>query len=260
MNTIGNGGNLNGLSFLKAQNAQQKNAAGVAKSLEKLATGSRINRGADDPAGLITSENLRAVLSALDAETRTLERADLVAATADGALTEVSDLLNQAESLVVANANGAGLSDEERQANQMEIDSIVGTINRISGTTSFNGDTLLDGTASLSAAGQTIDLDSVSLAPIGEGADAQAALSAARDKVTTLRGKLGSFSKDTVGANLRRIGVEMENIAAAESKIRDTDYGQETANLARTQVLQRAGIMAMGLVTQSQSNVLDLLG
>src|SRR5262245_11641775 len=94
----------------------------VASSMEKLATGSRINRGADDPAGLISSEDLRGALASLDAESRGMERADAVAQVADGALAEVSDLLSDAHAAEVAMANTGGMSRAERDARQMEID------------------------------------------------------------------------------------------------------------------------------------------
>ena len=115
MNTIGHNG-PNHL-FLSAQRSHEQNQRATATSLQKLATGQRINRGADDPAGLITSENLRSALAALDAESQRLERADMVAATADAALSEMGDMLIEAEAKVIANANSAGMSEEERAAN-----------------------------------------------------------------------------------------------------------------------------------------------
>jgi flagellin len=229
-------------------------------SLERLSTGYRINRGSDDPAGLITSERLRAVLASLDAESRVLQRADHVAATADGALGEISDMLVEAESLVVANANTAGISDEERAANQLQIDAIMSEVNRIASTTSFNGDSLLDGTATLTAGGTTVSIDSMTVGPIGEGEDALAALADARDKVSAARGELGSFSRYTVGSQLNRIGIAMENVAAAESVIRNTDYGLEMANLTRLELMSRSNLMAMSMTLAQQANVLDLLG
>ncbi|MCP3904658.1 MAG: hypothetical protein GY715_13610 [Planctomycetes bacterium] len=229
-------------------------------TLERLATGKRINRGRDDPAGLITSENLRAALASLDAESRRLERADHVAATADAALGEISDLLVEAEGLVVANANEAALSPEEREANQMQIDAVVASVNRIASTAGFNGQRLLDGSLTVEAGGGSVIVDDMTLGPIGEGADALAKLAGHRSKVSSLRGELGSFSRYTIGSRLAALSVATENMAAAESQIRDTDYGLETANLARDQMLVKTSLAAIGLVNSARANILDLLG
>lgn len=244
-------------STLLAHRVFQRHHRGLVGSMERLATGRRINRGSDDPAGLITADNLRATLAALEAESRTLQRTDHVIATADGALGEISAMINEAEALVVANA-GDGLSADEKAANQMQIDSLVSSINRIAGTTSFNGRNLLDGTMSISGAGGTLDIDDVGMAPVGEGEAAQTALADARSRVTTLRGSLGAMS-NAIGSHLDAIGVTMENVAAAESVVRDTDYGRETASLARLQILTETSIRGIGLSNAMAGRVLKLL-
>ena len=245
---------------LTAQRSLWSNSKALTNSLQKLATGQRISSGRDDPAGLITSENLRAVLAALDAESRSLERADHVIATADSALGQVSDMLIEAEALVVQNANSAGMSDEERQANQMQIDSILSSVNRLASTTSFNGDKLLDGTATIEAGGESVTIDSIAMGSIGEGEDAQDALRAARDQVNTTRGQLGALSKNTIGSQLNNLAVTVENVASANSIIRDTDYAEETANLIRTQIMVKASLLAVDLSMHNRENVLNLLG
>ncbi|MHC5115296.1 MAG: flagellin [Planctomycetota bacterium] len=249
-----------GFTPLAALRAHQTASNSLRDTLERLATGKRINRGRDDPAGLITSENLRAALASLDAESRRLERMDHVVATADAALGEISDLLVEAEGLVVANANEAGVTPEEREANQMQIDAIVGSINRIASTSSFNGENLLDGSLTVESGGTSVTVDDVTLGPIGEGEAALAALSDHRTNVAALRGELGSFSRYTIGSRLAALSVATENMAAAESQIRDTDYGLETANLARDQLLVKSSLKAIGLVNSARTNILDLLG
>ncbi len=114
-------------------------------SLERLSTGLRINRGGDDPAGLIASENLRAEMKAITAAIKNGERAEQVVNVAEGGLQEVSNLLQELQGLVGQSANEAGLSDEEKEANQQQIDSILQTIDRISNATSFQGSKLLNG-------------------------------------------------------------------------------------------------------------------
>ena len=142
-------------SSLNAQRALTSINRQWLQSLQRVSTGQRINRAADDPSGLIASENLRAVLADLEAESDSLQRVDHVASTADAAIGEMSDLLTEARGLAVAAANTAGVSDEERQALQMELDSVISSIDRMAQSTSFNGDRLLDGTATLTANGVT---------------------------------------------------------------------------------------------------------
>jgi flagellin len=130
---------------LIAQRVLARNNEGLSTSLERLSTGFRINRGADDPAGLIASENLRAEKTAINAAISNAERAEQVVNIAEGGLQEISSLLIQLEGLITSTANEAGLSDEEREANQQQVDSILQTIDRIAGSTSFQGSRLLNG-------------------------------------------------------------------------------------------------------------------
>ncbi|MEZ6193651.1 MAG: flagellin [Phycisphaerales bacterium] len=115
------------------------------KSLERLSTGYRINRGSDDPAGLIASEKLRSEKASLAAAIGNAERAEQVVNVAEGGLQEVQNLLLEVQSLVTASANDAGLSAEELAANQQQVDQILQTIDRIASTTSFQGTKLLNG-------------------------------------------------------------------------------------------------------------------
>lgn len=272
-------------SLMIAKRMHDINLRDIVTSLERLATGRRINRGSDDPAGLIASENLMATLKALEAEGRSLQRSDHVANVADGAMASVSDLLVEANGLAVAAANSAGMSDEERQAIQMQLDSTLDTIDRIAGTTTFNGDPLLDGTATITAGDTSVDIPSTYTGSLGETdidgttytladlrsggslnvvngdvSGAQQVIKAALNDVTTARGTLGSFQRYTVGARLEAIGVAMENTAAANSLIRDTDYAEETVNLNRSMLLQQASLTAIGIITAQRSSILALLG
>lgn len=126
--------------------SQQNN--NLANSLSRLSTGLRINSGKDDPAGLIASENLRAEKVALNASLTNISRADNIVAVAEGALDEVNQLLTELEDLVDRSANEAAISTEERDANQLQIDSIIDSINRIANNTEFQGNKLLDGSYS----------------------------------------------------------------------------------------------------------------
>jgi flagellin len=249
-------------SFLSVRRMLATNIAEQMKSAERLATGFRINSGQDDPAGLIASENLRARLASLEAEVGVAQRADQVIATADGALGEISGLIVQAEALAVANAGGAGMSDEERAANQMELDSILSSINRIASSTTFNGDPLLDGTASVTVNGATVQIDAISVEQIdivdGDIGAAQTQLRALRNDVLAQRGELGAFSRHTVGAHISSLNVTIENIAAAESAIRDTDYAREISLLMQHQILAEASRYAFEMTRSASQRIVEL--
>jgi len=137
--------NTNVTSLIAVGNLNKNNQA-LQTSLQRLSTGYRINSGKDDPAGLIASENLQAEQRATETAISNAQRADSIIGTADGALAEVSNLLVSLQGLVNNSANKAGLSPEEQNANQLQVDSILSTINRISNSTSFEGVKLLNGT------------------------------------------------------------------------------------------------------------------
>ena len=134
------------VTSLIAQRVLKKNNDQLNSSLERLSTGVRINSGKDNPAGLIASEILRGEKAGISTAIENAGRASNILGTAEGGLTEVSSLVTELQSLVNQTANSSALSAEERQANQLQVDSILGTINRISDNTSFAGAKLLNGT------------------------------------------------------------------------------------------------------------------
>ncbi|MFO0082587.1 MAG: flagellin, partial [Phycisphaerales bacterium] len=136
--------NTNPASLIAQRNLSGNNSQ-LNTTLERLSTGLRINRGKDDPAGLIASENLRAEKGALASAIGNAERTDQLVNIAEGGLQEVSNLLTDLRSLVTATANNAGLSAEEKNANQLQIDSILQPIDRIADSTNFQGVKLLNG-------------------------------------------------------------------------------------------------------------------
>ncbi len=133
------------ISSMTAQRVLGQNNHSLSTSLERLSTGLRITRGKDDPAGLIASENLRAEKAAIGAAISNSERADQVVNIAEGGLQEVSSLLTELQGLLTTSANDAGLAESEKEANQLQIDSILQTIDRVAGATSFQGTKLLNG-------------------------------------------------------------------------------------------------------------------
>lgn len=130
---------------LIAQRVLGNNNKTLTTSLERLSTGLRVNRGKDDPSGLIASEALRAEARGTGQAVSNAERADQVANIAEGGLQEISGLLTELQGLVTQTANDAGLSGAEKQANQLQVDSILQTIDRVAAATSFQGIKLLNG-------------------------------------------------------------------------------------------------------------------
>ena len=136
-----------------AVNVLNNNNQSLQTSLQRLSTGTRINSGKDDPAGLIASEMLKAEQTATSAAISNAQRADNIIGTAEGSLGEVSNLLVSLQGLVGNAANKAGLSQDEKDANQLQVDSILSTINRISNSASFEGVKLLNGTFDYTTSG-----------------------------------------------------------------------------------------------------------
>ncbi len=257
----------------------------LTSSFQKLSTGLRINRGADDPAGLIHSERLGAELARLDAESRSIERADAVAATAESALSQISGMLTDASALAVANASTGGLSRAEREANQMELDSILASVDRIASSASFGGSKLLDGSVTLQAGQASYTLDAVSTSGLGQvesggetynlsdagsggpisasGSNLGAAyesIRAAAESVGKILGSLGAFQRNAIGPELRSRAVALENIAAARSSVRDTDFAAEAAELARAGTINSAARAALAMANSAPERVVSLLG
>lgn len=243
-------------ALLMAQHNLTRSDGLVASAMEKLATGYRINRGADDPAGLISSENLRAVLASLEAESRSMERSDAVANIADGALAEASGLLADAQGAAMAMANTAGMSDAERAAYQMEMDSAMQSVDRIAAITTFNGQRVFGAGMTLHAGDASMELAGFS-AP--SGADAEA-LSDAAAMITSMRGEIGAFQANAIEPQLRSNAVTMENTMGANSLIRDADFAAEMANLARASALQVSTLNALAWANSEPERVVEMLG
>jgi len=141
------------VASLRALRQIDINQADLGRHLERLSTGLRINRGRDDPAGLIVSEVLRSEIKSTQQAIKNSTRASNVISTTEGALNEVSALLLNLQGFVVATANEAGLSRDEVRANQLEVDSILDSIDRIGATTRFAGTKLLDGSQGYNLSG-----------------------------------------------------------------------------------------------------------
>jgi flagellin len=262
---------LNNIVSLMALRSVRLQQAKVAQATARLASGERLNHAADDPAGLIASASMHASLAALDAESQTNERALVVTSIADGALGQISDLLDQAKGLVAANANTSGLSAEERSANQVEIDAILSSVDRLASDTKFGGKPLLDGSATISASGNsltlasgksdqlgntTVDGATHTLADLRSGGSlditssdattSMAVISAAIGNVATLRGKAGAFMKNDVEPRLSQIASARGHLISTVSMIQDADIANEVSAAARAELLSSSSQQALG--------------
>src|SRR3982750_1695260 len=187
------------VSPLVAQRVLGRKNQSLNTSLQRLSTGLKINSGADNPAGLIASENLKSEQAGITQAIDNAGRANNIIGTAEGGLSEVSNLLTQLQSLVNQSANTGGLSKEEIDANQLQVDSILGTINRLAQSTSFQGTKLLNGNSAYTTSGVTstqFDNVAINSARIPDGASVavvvQVTASAETGEVTYSNGSLTS--------------------------------------------------------------------
>jgi flagellin len=242
----------------------------AAKAMERLSSGYRINRGADDAAGLAISEKLRSQIRGLAQAQRNAQDGVSLVQTAEGSLTEVHNMLQRIRELAVQYQNGT-LNDTDRAAIHNENVQLSAEINRIGTSSKFNGITLLAGGSvnfQVGAAdGETItaNLFSVTASVIGGGASfslaggtALATIDTAITNVATARGTLGAV-QNRLEHTLANLATYQENLVASESRIRDVDMAQEMVNFTKLQILQQAGTAMLAQANQSPQGVLSLL-
>jgi flagellin len=241
------------------------------KSLEKLSSGLRINRAADDAAGLVNSEALRSQVGGLKVATRNAQDGISVAQTAEGALNEVTSILQRMRDLSVQRGNTGSNSGTAESAIDAEYSALSSEIERIGTSTKFNGNTLLDGGFSKafqvgSAEGETVeftlDSDGANLGSLASGLGTEATsiqtVDDAISSVSTARGSLGAF-QNRMEHTIANLGVAVENLSASESRIRDTDMAQEMTSFSKSQILSQAGTAMLAQANQSSQGVLSLL-
>jgi flagellin len=271
---------------INAQRNLSKNTTTLDKSLERLASGFRINRSSDDAAGLQISENLRAQIRGAKQALANSQDGINVLNIVDGAQGVIQDNLQRVRELTVQAANDT-LAAPQRTAIATEITQRLADVDRIANSTTFNGVTLIaSGTAPANyfiqvgqnngATNDRIDVvggfgsnTSIGLGIAFFSAGLIADNSAARTFLTTVdtsltnlntkRATLGALSNRLDGA-ITNLDVSIENLSAAESRIRNTDVASESANLSRSQILQQAATSILSQANQSPSLALSLLG
>jgi flagellin len=243
--------------------------------LEKLSSGLRINKAADDAAGLSVSEGLRSQIGGLKVAVRNAQDGVNVVQTADGALTETHSILQRMRDLAVQAANSGSQSTKAVAASSAEYDELVKELDDIASKTSFNGVKLLSGSFSgtFQVGAQTADTLSVKVGDMSASALKVASsdistsvkantmidkLDTAISAVSTERSKLGA-TQNRFEHKINNLNVTVENLTASESAIRDTDMAQEMTKFTRSQILSQAGTSMLAQANQSQQNVLSLL-
>jgi flagellin len=251
----------------------------LSKSLEKLSSGFRINRAADDAAGLAISEGLRSQVNGLNVAARNAQDGISVIQTAEGALTEVHSILQRVRDLTAQGANDSN-NAKSRDAIQKEINTLGDELTRIAGSTNFNGIKLLSGGDTLTfqvGAGSVAAEDQISVALTDFatlGADiktlaatmtdaatygtALAGIDTQIQAVSTARAGYGAL-QNRFEATINSLNVSAENLAAAESRIRDTDMASEMVKFTSKNILSQAGTAMLAQANQANQGVLQLL-
>ena len=271
-----------------AQKFLDINTRRVGQSIERISSGIRVNRAADDVAGIAISEALRSDIRVLRQGVRNLNDGISLINVVEGALNEQSGAVIRLNELATQGASET-LGASERQTINLEIASLTAEIDRIAATTEFNGRTLLDGSLALSVQASEqdfiqigidsqdvsrinlnveLDLSASNSTQLGlnnlsvsSSADAQAALDqieTALDTLNVSRGRAGALQNRFAKA-LGTISVSIENLTAADSTIRDADIAEELAVLTRNQIIAKAALTMVGQTNLAGQNLLDIL-
>jgi flagellin len=265
---------------LNAQKNLMGTKLGLDKSLERLSSGFRINRAGDDAAGLAISENLKAQIRGLKQASRNAQDGVSLVQVAEGSLNEISQILIRLRELSVQAASDT-IGPVERQFLNVEYDQLVSEIDRIADGTEFNGTQLLSGTGSIldfqvgtrndpnidrlsfdaSKADANAAALGVNLTSVADKASAQNTLSAidqAIVSVSAMRADFGAI-QNRLQSTISNLSVSVENMSAANSRIRDVDVAEETAELTRNNILLNAGTSVLAQANQTAQTALGLL-
>ncbi|MFN6970281.1 MAG: flagellin [Rheinheimera sp.] len=267
------------VSALNAQRQLINSGKSLDTSFQRLSSGFRINSAADDAAGLQISNRLTSQIQGLDQAIRNANDGISLAQTAEGAMDEITTALQRIRVLAVQSQNGIN-SSSDRVALQKEVSALKTEISRISTTTQFGGVKLLDGKYSSTFlvganAGQTISvnlsrtgggfgasglgINKLSISSVGGASAALASIDSAIKTIDSTRADLGAI-QNRFQSTIRNLSNIVENVSAARSRIRDTDFAKETAELTRSQILQQASTTILSQANQRPQSALSLLG
>jgi flagellin len=268
-----------------AQRALGKNTTSLQKSIEKLSTGSKINRAADDAAGLSISENLNAQIRGLEKANQNAGDGVSFIQTAEGSLSVIQDNLQRIRELVVQAKNGSN-GDTEKEAIQDEIDERITAIQDIADATKFNGISLLDGANDIelqvgSEQGQTlkinlktesVKIDTTAAAGIGTGSIALDTLDVAAatpvgtienvdtmiTNVSKMRSYLGAV-QNSLESRMEYLDVAIENNSASRSRVKDVDVAKESSTMLKNQILQQSAAAMLSQANATPQLALNLM-
>ncbi len=266
---------------LGAQRYLAKTQDSLAQNIGRLSSGMRINRAADDAAGLAISSKLSAHIRGLSQAARNANDAVSMVQTAEGGLSEINGMLARMRELAVQAANEGTLGADERLALDNEYQALADEIDRISAVTEYNGAKLLDGSLAAGVGFQvgifntaddliTVDafedadttalaVDTTDVTTAATARTALDALDAAITDVASRRGDLGA-AQNRVTVTISNLGSMLENLSAANSRIMDVDVAEETAAFTRNQILMQAGVSVLAQANQLPSVALSLIG
>ena len=267
---------------VEAQNAHRQltnTNSQVTKAIERLSSGLRINRAADDAAGLAVSEEMRTQIRGMAVASRNALDGISLAQVADGALAGVGDMLQRVRDLAVQAANGT-LTDQQRSNLDAEVQSVMNEIGRVASDTEFNGIKILSGSVATAAsavtlqvganAGQVIGftiatmsasdlgISGIAVSSQASAAAAIASIDSAIRIVTSTRAQMGAV-QNRMEQTISRIDLTRENLQAAESRIRDADMAAEMIQFTKNQILQQSGTAMLAQANQAPQSVLQLL-
>ncbi|MEO0479390.1 MAG: flagellin [Planctomycetota bacterium] len=266
------------LSALTARRNLDTATNQISDSFRKLSSGLRIQRASDDATGLAVSERLRAQIRSLEQARRNAGEGISLAQTAEGALDEISSVLLRLRELSSQAQNGT-VSSADKQVLDDEFQSLVSEVDRIAATSEYGGISLLNASSTValqvgsnaatvdsvtitlqSTTASALTLDSLDLTITGTGGpgDAIAAIDAAIDEVTEYRGSLGAISS-RLTYTIDNLANSVDNLSAAESRIRDVDVAEETARLTQAQVLQQTALAILAQANVQPQVALSLL-
>lgn len=267
------------VSSLNATRQLFNSNLGLSTSFERLSSGFRINSSKDDAAGLQISDRMTAQIQGLNQAVRNANDGISLAQTAEGALGEVTTALQRIRVLAIQSQNGIN-SSADRLALQKEVSALKLEISRISSTTQFAGVTILDGAYSAvflvgANAGQSISVNisrpgggygtsglGMTNTTVASAQGASAAVTAVDSAISVIggvRADLGAI-QNRFQSTIRNLSSISENVSAARSRIKDTDFAVETAELTRNQILQQASTTVLSQANQRPQAALSLLG
>jgi flagellin len=256
----------NNIEAFNAHRQLSATSANVQKSMERLSSGSRINRAADDAAGLAISEKLRGQIRGLSQAQRNAQDAVSLVQTAEGSLNEVHSMLQRVRELAVQYKAGT-LSTADQTAISAEANQLMSEIDRIGNAAEFNGTKLLKSAATITFQvgandnDSSIAVDTKALASLVSGITVDGGISLidkAIEDVSSLRGTFGAV-QNRLEHTLGNLATYQENLMASESRIRDVDMAAEMVEFSKNQILQQAGTSMLAQANQAPQGVLSLL-